>query len=109
MTWIRSGRGRPLDIFLVLAGIVALAWISAMPASACSGCGCRGGPGYRGPNGRCVSWANIGRVCGSPPGERCSPEAPNAGAEEAARLGVRPPKLERPALSQETPPEPKPE
>jgi len=109
MTWIWSGRGKPLNIFLVLAAIAALAWISATPANACSGCGCRGGPGYRGPNGRCVSWANIGRVCGSPPSERCSPEGPNAGAEEAARQGARLRGLEPASRPQDTPPEPKPE
>ena len=29
--------------------------IAAIPVEACSGCGCRGGPEYRGANGRCVS------------------------------------------------------
>jgi len=55
----------------------------------CSGCGCKGGPGYRGPNGRCVGWADIGRTCGSPPTLRCTPEGPNAGAEESAVHGVK--------------------
>jgi len=31
-------------------------------------CGDRGGPGYRGPRGRCVGWADIGKTCGNPPG-----------------------------------------
>jgi len=30
--------------------------------------GDRGGPGYRGPSGRCVGWADIGKTCGNPPG-----------------------------------------
>lgn len=67
-------------------GLLALA---GSPASACSGCGCRGGPGYRGPDGKCVGWSNIGRVCGSPPTARCAAEGPNAGAEEAADHGVK--------------------
>lgn len=58
-------------------------------SAGCSGCGCRGGPGYRGPSGRCVGWSDIGRTCGSPPTSRCAAEGPNAGADEAAELGVR--------------------
>lgn len=71
---------------LSLIALVLLS-MAPSPASACSGCGCRGGPGYRGPNGQCVSWNSIGKVCGSPPSSRCSAEGPNAGAEEAADLG----------------------
>lgn len=43
----------------------------------CRGCGCKGGPGYRGPptarspKGECVSWATIIRVCGPPPHSDC--------------------------------------
>jgi hypothetical protein len=37
-------------------------------------CGERGGPGYRGPDGHCVGWANLKRVCGDPPTTRCTPE-----------------------------------
>lgn len=46
----------------------------------CQGCGCKGGPGYRGPPGYkataggCVSYADLVRVCGEPPHERCQPE-----------------------------------
>jgi hypothetical protein len=61
----------------------------AMTAEACSGFGCRCGPGYRGPSGRCVGWADIGRVCGSPPTSRCTAEGPNAGADDAAEHGAR--------------------
>lgn len=43
-------------------------------ALACSGCGCRGGPGYRGPDGRCVGWAQLNNVCGHPPASRCKYE-----------------------------------
>jgi len=37
----------------------------------CRGCGCKGGPGWRGPNGQCVSTRALARVCGTPPGSRC--------------------------------------
>ena len=43
----------------------------------CRGCGCKGGPGYRGPSkadgakGACVSYANIIQICGPPPHSNC--------------------------------------
>lgn len=42
----------------------------------CKGCGCKGGPGYRGPNGQCVGWAQLNKVCGTPPSTRCGAEGP---------------------------------
>jgi hypothetical protein len=35
---------------------------SATWTLACTGCGCGGGPGYRGPDGKCVGWQNIEAV-----------------------------------------------
>ena len=46
----------------------------ASPALACKGCGCRGGPGYRGPDGRCVGFAALDATCGVPPETRCTKE-----------------------------------
>jgi len=77
---------------ILLVGLMS----QAGGAAACEGCGCRGGPGYRGPSGRCVGWSDIGRVCGSPPSSRCTPEGPNAGAEEAADHGVKAMRAGRP-------------
>src|SRR5262249_39163839 len=42
---------------------------------------------YRGPDGKCVSWEALGRVCGSPPTTRCAPERTAPAAPEAARKG----------------------
>lgn len=56
----------------MLASLAIL--LAATSAGAASGCGSRGGPGYRGPNGKCVGWDQLARVCGSPPSERCTPE-----------------------------------
>lgn len=42
----------------------------------CEGCGCKGGPGYRGPNGQCVGWKRLNKVCGTPPTTRCTAEGP---------------------------------
>ena len=39
----------------------------------CKGCGCKGGPGYRGPKG-CVGWANLISVCGPSPHSTCQRE-----------------------------------
>ncbi|HYP56979.1 MAG TPA: hypothetical protein VEQ35_01685 [Beijerinckia sp.] len=58
-------------------------------AQTCKGCGCRGGPGYRAQDGHCTGWMTIGKLCGSPPGRGCRPEVPNAGAEKAAKYGVK--------------------
>ena len=68
---------------------VVLILLSTTAALACSGCGCRGGPGYRGRDGKCVGWGNIGRVCGSPPTTNCTAEGTNAGADDAAEHGVK--------------------
>lgn len=73
--------------------IITLAlFVSSALAETCSGCGCRSGPGYRAPNGRCVGWKDIGKTCGSPPTTRCTAEGPNVGAEEAAAKGAVKPK-----------------
>jgi hypothetical protein len=52
---------------------------SAGEEQVCSGCGCRGGPGYRGPDGNCVGWRALSSVCGTPPTIRCTPELVNSG------------------------------
>jgi hypothetical protein len=71
-------------------GIVASAALVALVAAtsfAEATCGDRGGPGYRGPDGKCVGWEALGRVCGSPPTTRCTPEQTASGADDAARKG----------------------
>ena len=49
-----------------VAAMILLLGLCDSPAAA-AGCGSLGGPGYRGPDGRCVGWADIGRTCGNPP------------------------------------------
>jgi hypothetical protein len=46
------------------SSVVVLALL-LLPSAAFATCGTRGGPGYRGPDGHCVSWANIDKVCGT--------------------------------------------
>ena len=47
----------------------------AQDSCRCKGCGCKGGPGWRGPDGFCVSQAKLAEVCGSPAGTPCKQEA----------------------------------
>jgi len=52
---------------------------------ACEGCGCKGGPGYRGPDGKCVGFRNLDRICGDPPTTFCIYEnAPGTGANRVS-------------------------
>ena len=67
--------------------IVALVALVAATSFAEAACGDRGGPGYRGPDGNCLSWERLGRVCGSPPETRCTPEKPAPGAPGGANKG----------------------
>jgi hypothetical protein len=61
--------------WLALAAPPAIAPAFAQDACRCKGCGCKGGPGWRGPEGTCVSQARLGEICGSPPGAPCVNEA----------------------------------
>jgi hypothetical protein len=56
------------------------------PTVAYAACGSAGGPGFRGPDGKCVSWVNIGKVCGCPPTTRCTAEYAMPGAYKAAKF-----------------------
>ena len=71
---------------LVFAAIFALFVLSlssppsvlpafAQEACRCKGCGCKGGSGWRGPDGACVSKAKLAEICGSPAGTPCTQEA----------------------------------
>jgi hypothetical protein len=73
---------------IVVSVAVTVLVASSIVGNALADCGSRGGPGYRGPNGRCVGWADIGRTCGSPPTTRCTAEGAAIGAEEAAAAGA---------------------
>jgi hypothetical protein len=54
------------------AAIFLICGTTAAGACQCTGCGCKGGPGFRGPTGRCVSYKQLDTVCGSPPTTRCT-------------------------------------
>jgi len=70
--------------FIALSlALISLSLLSPEPISTafaqencrCKGCGCKGGPGWRGPDGICVSKAKLALVCGTPPGTPCKEEA----------------------------------
>jgi hypothetical protein len=60
-----------LGLFLLVTMSVAY----ADDACRCRGCGCKGGPGWRGPDGLCVSKASLTKVCGTPAGAPCKQES----------------------------------
>jgi hypothetical protein len=82
-----------------LAGVGLTLRAQPAQAAACSGCGCKGGPGYRGPNGRCVSWDALAKTCGTPPTTHCKGERVNVRepVPPVERPRPRAPQRERPA------------
>jgi hypothetical protein len=79
--------------------IIAGAALCAVVSSAHATCGERGGPGYRSPDGKCVGWATLGRVCGNPPTTRCTAEQTNPSAADAAQRGAEIDKMKERAHS----------
>lgn len=72
-------------LFRIVAIVMVLFDVSAAMAA---GCGSRGGPGFRGPNGKCVGWKALDKVCGNPPTAHCTFEGAgigDTGAEQGGR------------------------
>ncbi len=67
--------------------VLLLYAVVTFAADAYGACGTQGGPGYRKPDGKCVSWAELGRACGNPPTTRCTAEVTNPNAPAAAEKG----------------------
>ncbi len=78
-----------LSCLLSLSAMMATPGFTRCPErSACKGCGCKGGPGYRGPDGRCVGFKQLSKVCGNPPETFCTFEnAPGTGLNRDCALG----------------------
>jgi hypothetical protein len=65
-----------LVLFSLSFGLLAVTSVSfAEEACRCKGCGCKGGPGWRGPDGFCVSKAKLAMVCGTPAAAPCKQES----------------------------------
>jgi hypothetical protein len=60
-----------LGLFLLFTMSIA----QADDACRCKGCGCKGGAGWRGPDGVCVSKAQLTQICGAPAGAPCKQES----------------------------------
>jgi hypothetical protein len=54
----------------ILVLLISTGWAEAR----CDGCSCRGGPGFRAADGKCVGWKELKRKCGDPPEARCTDE-----------------------------------
>lgn len=78
-------------VLISLASVPAAAQGCDLGTSTCSGCGCKGGPGYRHvETRRCVGFRQLDALCGSPPTTRCVPEnAPGTGANRDCALRSR--------------------
>ncbi|MCO5734850.1 hypothetical protein [Rhizobium sp. SSA_523] len=92
IAWARFAAG-PLILLacsLMPIGDPAPAFAACPERPSCTGCGCKGGPGYRGPDGRCVGFKALDRICGRPPETRCTFEnAPGTGANRDCALQPR--------------------
>ena len=67
---------------------VLLLMFGFIPSAALGACGEKGGPGYRGPNDKCVGWTQLGRVCGTPPETHCFPERVHKDSGQAGKEGA---------------------
>ncbi len=57
----------------------------------CEGCGCKGGPGWRDSGGHCVSHKGLSKICGNPPGTKCTFEGATLVCPSERSPGVRKP------------------
>ncbi|WP_407523705.1 hypothetical protein [Methylobacterium oryzisoli] len=114
MTEDEQSRGRGA-IHITFLGTLAFSFLIGVgptfcarqaEAASCSGCGCKGGPGYRGPNGRCVGWDALAETCGSPPTSRCKAEQVNVRQPAAPAQRERSPAPQRQAPATQTVPNP---
>jgi len=62
-------RSRSVPVNLLASGAYA------DDACRCKGWGCKGGPGWRGPDGTCASKSALATTCGSPAGAPCKQES----------------------------------
>ncbi|MDF3812919.1 MULTISPECIES: hypothetical protein [Rhodopseudomonas] len=82
-------------LLVILGSILLTAGAIADGSAACpdrpprKGCGCKGGPGYRAPDGHCVGFRELNKVCGQPPTACVFENAPGAGANRECALKRR--------------------
>jgi hypothetical protein len=94
-----AGRGVLRFSFLATIAVLTVWPLSMVQAACperppCQRCGCKGGPGYRAPDGHCVGFRELDKVCGNPP-DRCVFEnAPGTGENRECALAPRQGKTE---------------
>ena len=71
-----------MRMFLFVPATIAL-FLLLSPEALAGVCGSRDGPGYRGPNGKCVGFQQLYRVCGNPPTTRCKAESGSKAPKQA--------------------------
>lgn len=77
---------RTRSVNLLVASILLALAPTPASSESCSGCACRGGPGYRDAKGQCVGHAQLYSRCGVPPTTRCTFE----GGPKVGRSAVPP-------------------
>ena len=66
---------RAMPIVLILFSLFVTSPVFADDACRCQGCGCKGGAGWRGPDGARVPRASLAQICGTPAGAPCKQES----------------------------------
>src|SRR5258708_607755 len=74
---------------LYAASPIALVYAVCPERPPCHGCGCKGGPGYRAPDGHCVGFRELDKVCGNPPNRCVFENAPGTGENRECALAPR--------------------
>ena len=62
-------------VFTLSFALLSIATAFGQDGCSCKGCGCKGGPGWRGSEGTCIAEAKLAAICGSPTGAPCIREA----------------------------------
>jgi hypothetical protein len=85
MKWLFT---KLLTLFFALAllsAMLAISWATCLDRPAC-----KGKPGYRAPDGRCVAFKNLVKTCGAYPHSACTFEnAPGTGANKECALAPK--------------------
>jgi hypothetical protein len=98
-------------VFLTAAALIAIPtalWAACPDRPPCEKCGCKGGSGYRAPDGHCVGFRELTKICGAYPHTLCTFEnAPGTGANKNCALAPKKhAQKSAPEAARQTPAEP---
>jgi hypothetical protein len=74
---------------VALIGDLAALILLNFDSSALAMCGEKSGPGFRAPDGHCVSWNEVDKTCGKPPTTKCLPERVNVAKPSESPIEAR--------------------